>query len=346
MKHILTILFLFISVSLNAQAFNNFFRFSTIYSSVNGGTSVSDRTIYDVNTGELLDNLIQTPYDYSLTMGIRKIQMFQYEPKTNFKDGTETSFNDAATIGRVKKGFEYLFEVDFSRQRGEEFLNQNHFLRYMAPHWMARVEYLEDGFADIKYFQSSQRVRINSKGKLSFNVGACQRVSEPYGFNPLEQWMLPNGGLHYTYLAIEEGYNYDLYSNTYTDPNGVVVATSTEVWEAVVVPQILEEYVKSERSKLPVLWNHSLILGADYYYYQKKIWIHTWVNLLPYHYNNGGEYSYHNFNDGDQWFDYSGGGVFGYKYNRHFGIFVEGKYNKYWDREWYDFKFGINYKIF
>ena len=28
------------------------------------------------------------------------------------------------------------------------------------------------------------------------------------------------------------------------------------------------------------------------------------------------------------------------------GTFVEGKYNKYWNREWYDFKFGVNYVIF
>ena len=29
-----------------------------------------------------------------------------------------------------------------------------------------------------------------------------------------------------------------------------------------------------------------------------------------------------------------------------FGIFIEGKYNKYWNREWYDFKLGLNYTIF
>ena len=28
------------------------------------------------------------------------------------------------------------------------------------------------------------------------------------------------------------------------------------------------------------------------------------------------------------------------------GTFIEGKYNKYWNREWYDFKCGINYVIF
>ena len=34
------------------------------------------------------------------------------------------------------------------------------------------------------------------------------------------------------------------------------------------------------------------------------------------------------------------------KYGRVLGTFVEGKYNKYWNREWYDFKFGVNYVIF
>jgi len=28
------------------------------------------------------------------------------------------------------------------------------------------------------------------------------------------------------------------------------------------------------------------------------------------------------------------------------GYFIEGKYNKYWNREWYDFKLGVNYVIF
>ena len=32
--------------------------------------------------------------------------------------------------------------------------------------------------------------------------------------------------------------------------------------------------------------------------------------------------------------------------NKHLGCFLEGKYNKYWNRKWYDFKFGMNYVIF
>ena len=35
-----------------------------------------------------------------------------------------------------------------------------------------------------------------------------------------------------------------------------------------------------------------------------------------------------------------------YKINKSLGAFIEGKYNKYWNREWHDFSFGINYVIF
>ena len=52
------------------------------------------------------------------------------------------------------------------------------------------------------------------------------------------------------------------------------------------------------------------------------------------------------FNDGEQWYDYSGGLIYGIKVNKNLGYFVEGKYNKYWNREWYDFKLGLNYTIF
>ena len=87
-------------------------------------------------------------------------------------------------------------------------------------------------------------------------------------------------------------------------------------------------------------------LGFDFYHYKKDFWLHSWGNIMPWHYNDGGTFSYHNYNDGDQWYDYSGGLIFGYKFNKHVGIFTEGKYNKYWDREWYDFKLGVNYVFF
>ena len=341
----LLILFLLLSNLAHCQDFlKKTFKFSTFYVAANGGTSISDVDIFSVTDG-LQTQTIKTPFDYNFTFGVRKIARFGYENRANtFYDGTESSFSDAATIGKVK-GFEFLFEADIKRQEGVDYLDQNHFLRYVAPKWIFKTEYLQDGFADIEYFEASQRYRHQINKKLSLNAGVLERFAEPYGYDPLEAWTLATGDIHYTYLAIQEGYNIDVYNSIYTDPNGEVVATNVEVWEAVAIPSMLSDYVARKKDELPVQWNYSLVLGFDYYHYTKNFWLHGWGNLLPYHYDLGNEYSYHNY-VGDQWYDYSGGLIFGYKINKNLGIFAEGKYNKYWNREWYDFKCGVNYVIF
>ena len=119
------------------------------------------------------------------------------------------------------------------------------------------MEYLEDGFADIEYYESSQRYRYKLGNKLSFNIGAVQRVSEPYGYDPLEEWVLSNGNLHYTYLALQEGYNVDVFNQVYTDPNGDVVATNTEVWEAVIIPKVLADYTEKKKNELKNLYKEN-----------------------------------------------------------------------------------------
>jgi hypothetical protein len=336
-------------------------KFATIYGAVNGGNSLSDVDVYSVTNG-LQTQTIETPYDYSVILGVRKISRMGYEPKEAFKTGKENSFSDAATIGKVS-GFEYLFELSYVRQEGENYSNQHHFLRYIDDTYILKGEYLEDGFADIKYFETSQRYRYKvkdlsaldflpkdlQKGKLSFNIGAAQRLSEPYGYNPLEEWQLSNGNLHYTFLAIQEGYTMEFNGQggvEYFDPSGNSVATSTEIWEGVVIPTVLSDYTEKKRNELENTIQHSLVLGFDYYYYSKKLWLHSWGNVMPWHYDDGGEFSYHKYNNGEQWYDYSGGLIFGYKYSKSLGVFVEGKYNKYWNREWHDFSFGINYIIF
>ena len=343
------ILFLLISHCAKAQ-FNveefckKTFKFSTFYAAASGGTSISDVDVYSVSSG-LETFTVQTPFDYNLAFGIRKIARFGYENRAQtFYDGTEDSWSDGANIGKVS-GLEFLFEADIKRQEGVEYLDQNHFIRYVGNKYILKGEYLQDGFADIEYFETSQRYRHNI-GKISLNVGLAQRMSEPYGYDPLKEWVALNNDIHYTYLAIQEGYNIDVYNSIYTDPNGNVVATSPEVWEEVAVPTMLANYVETKRNELDKKFQQSLVLGLDYYYYKKSFWLHTWANLMPWHYDDGGSFSYHNYNNGEQWYDYSGGLIFGYKYNKHLGVFAEGKYNKYWNREWYDFKCGINYVIF
>ena len=65
-------------------------------------------------------------------MGIRKIARFGYENRANtFYDGTETSYSDAATIGKVR-GLEFLFQgkliknlVEFVQINKKKIINKN-----------------------------------------------------------------------------------------------------------------------------------------------------------------------------------------------------------------------------
>ena len=315
----------------------NQLKFATVYGAVNGGTSVSDVKTFSVLDG-LQTSTVETPFDYSITLGIRKIARFGYENRANtFYDGTESNYTDAATVGKVQ-GFEYLFEIDYARQQGIDYIDQHHFIRYSSDddcngpycvnHLAAKIEYLKDGFADIEYFELSERYRFKKTKDLAFSIGAAHRLAEPYGYNPLDEWMLSNGNLHYTYLAIQEGYIIDVANSEYKDPNGNVVANSAEVWEEVVIPQVLANYTEKKRNDLKDVIQHSIVIGFDYYKYNKNTWLHAWGNLLPYHYNDGSEFSYHNFIEDDQWYDYSAGLIFGLKVDKQLGYFVEGKYSK------------------
>ena len=355
----LIILLLLVSNLVTAQTFDKesvkkLFKFSTFYAAVNGGTSLSDVDVFSVNN-VLSTKTISTPYDYNFAIWLRKIARFGYENKAQtFYDGTETNYSDAAVVGK-SRGVEYLFEVDYKRQEGKDYMDQHHFIRYSSDDgcpdelcinfFALKIEYLEDGFADIKYFEASERYRVRKSRNLSWNIGAAHRLAEPYGYNPLDEWMLDNGDLHYTYLALQEGYTVDVYSNEYFSPSGELVATSSEVWEAVVIPEVLADYTEKKRNELKQTIMHSVVMGFDYYKYSKSTWMHAWASVMPYHYDDGSQFSYHNYVDG-QWADYSLGFIYGIKHNKQLGYFLEGKYNRYWNRTWYDFKLGMNYVIF
>jgi hypothetical protein len=351
LRHLLLILFIIPSTLMGQinvkDQLKQISKFSTFYAAYNGNNSISDVTTYSVTNG-LTSTTTITPYDYSAVFGVRKIQRFGYEPniQNRFKNGTENSFSDAATVGSKSRGWEYLAEFDYRRQQGREFLNQDHFLRYIADRYVLKVEYLEDGFADIGYFESSERLRHKFNRKFSINIGAMQRISEPYGFDPFADLIRADGSIPWMKIATDMGYNWNTLGlgDVYTNPNGEIVANSTAVFEEVVVPQILSDYANQQRQALPNKWENSLVMGFDYYYYSKDFWLHSWANLLPYHIDIDNEYSYHNFHGG-QWLDYSGGLIFGYRFNRSLGVFTEGRYHKYWNRTWYEFSTGINYII-
>ena len=154
-----------------SQDIKKIFKFSTFYAAANGGTSISDVEIFSVADG-LQTSTVKTPYDYNLVLGIRKIARFGYENRAQtFYDGTENSWSDGANVGKVS-GLEFLFEVDYSRQQGNEYIDQHHFIRFVEDKYILKGEYLEDGFADVKYVETSERYRYKISNKLSFNVGA------------------------------------------------------------------------------------------------------------------------------------------------------------------------------
>ena len=76
----LIILFVLISTICNAQL-KDFFKYSTVYTSMTMGTSfIEDEDYIAVNKG--YEDVTQVnPYDYNLTIGLRKIARMDYEYK-------------------------------------------------------------------------------------------------------------------------------------------------------------------------------------------------------------------------------------------------------------------------
>lgn len=99
------------SFTAEAQFLKKTFKFATFYTAFSGNNSVSDVDVYSVANGPLQVDVIETPFDYSLTAGVRKIARFSYENRANnFYSGNEQSYSDAATIGKVK-GLSFCFRV-------------------------------------------------------------------------------------------------------------------------------------------------------------------------------------------------------------------------------------------
>ena len=75
MKNIIIIM-LFCASVLSAQ--NNFFKYSTFYTSMSTGTSyIEDEDYIAIDKG--YEDVTQVnPYDYNLTIGLRKIARFDY----------------------------------------------------------------------------------------------------------------------------------------------------------------------------------------------------------------------------------------------------------------------------
>ena len=151
-----------------------FFKYSTAYASfsLNAPRFQDDRfaIVGGLSTGDLQVERTERELkpDFQTSFGLRKIGRFQYEPKRGVKnagkggtwyDGSEQNANESATFGPVK-GWEYLIKFSEGRQWGNEYINQEYWVRYIGDWAMVKVGMTELGLEDISYVHGDLRVHL------------------------------------------------------------------------------------------------------------------------------------------------------------------------------------------
>ncbi len=189
--------------SLFAQlGLSNFFKYSTAYGSfsLNAPRYQDDRfaIVGGLSTGALEVERTERELkpDFQTSFGLRKIGRFQYEPKRGVKsagkggkwyDGSEQNSNESATFGPVK-GWEYLIKWSEGRQWGNDYENQEYWLRYIGEWLMIKLGWTELGLEDISYGQGDIRIHLTPEAlgdKLHFSIGAKHRQHPVYGFDAM-----------------------------------------------------------------------------------------------------------------------------------------------------------------
>ena len=344
----LILLFVLISTICNAQL-KDFFKYSTVYTSMTMGTSfIEDENYIAVNKG-YEDVTEITPYDYNLTIGLRKIARMDYEYKVKtWYYGTEDGVSDNVTIGNAI-GWEYLLNYSFIRNRGDKFTEQNIWLRYLGNSCVTKAQYKDNQRVNLRYGSFDTRYRFN-KGNWDFTIGAVARIHPVYGVNPIEDFWIP-GESTFQDLAEDFGYVPEMWiqgnyvnQNWYdvNDGDSILIATSNDEFYTWWFGDAVASFNERELEKLGLQRELSGVVGIAYYKYTPQNWIHVWFNCLPLHYCID-DYSYEYDGDGIEW---DAGIVAGTRITKNLGLFAEGTHMKYWGKEIFEMKFGFNYLIF
>tara|TARA_R100001163_G_scaffold65769_2_gene64664 strand:+ start:762 stop:1931 length:1170 start_codon:yes stop_codon:yes gene_type:complete len=325
---------------------------------------------------QVVDETVYHPFDYRVGFGIRRLARYDYEIKQNYIDGSENMVGISAPTGAVK-GFEYLFHFEKERERSEEFVNSRYFLRHTGKYHIVKLEQRTQGNVDFQYQSAEVRFKLPIGKKISISAGAIARSHQKaYGYNPIELWLneLDDQGnpANYWYtLGFEYGYTDHFTSYTdyntgnvfydwiWRNPEGDIVAYGDRDFRDRVFGDLMNRFNQERWNELDPFMEVAPIVGVDFYHYRSKFWLHAYANwILPYHhYIKGNEdFSYlhrnswglggHNNNlEGEQWDDYQGGLIFGWKISKTLGLFFEGEYVKFWDSEIVNSSIGINYRL-
>jgi len=388
MRILLITLMLLLSSNANAQFFkdlyDDFFKYGTFYVAGDVNNSYeTQRKDYFIRTDpddlyaipQVIDETVYHPHDYRIGIGFRKLARFDYEVKPgNFWTGNDEIEKQTALSAPTSavKGFEYLIHYEKERQRGEEFINERYFLRHTGKYHIAKVEKRTQGNVGFEYLSGEARARLPIGKKFSISAGAIYRTHQKaYGYNPVEIWLNEldeNGnvanywytlGYEYDYTDHYTSYNSDgniFYDWIWRDPAGEIVAYGDRDFRDRVMPGLLNRYNDEIFDTLDPYAEVAPIIGADFYHYKSKFWLHAYGNwILPYHkYLKGDDdFTYLNRNNWgnggliqdskpEQWSDYNAGVNLGWKLSKSLGVFIEGEYIKFWDQKIFNSSVGLN----
>ncbi len=342
--YFMIMVFVFLAGTFSSSAqIKDIFKYSTFYASGNIGAPFNANKQFFVNgtagSGQLVEITDQADFNYTLSVGLRKIARFDYQVKKGkFYDGSENEITDYAVISNAP-GLEYLFEYSTVRSRGDAFSQQEYKIRYVHNRFTVRTAYVNDGLIDLKYTLAEARYR-QKLGNLDLSAGIAHRTHPVYGYSPVDAWFAIPANKHWWQLANEFGYFSDPNQHWFKD--GELIAENDREFYTYHFGRAVTEYNKRELEALGLQQEISAVVGFDYYYHNPKLWLHTWSSFYPWHKGlSDFSYSYP-----DKKFEWDAGLVFGVKLNKHLGLFLEGRYLKFWDIKSYQCKTGINYLIF
>ena len=352
-----------------------FFKYSTFYGvgQISQPIQSSERFYYVDADNAVIDVTPERKANYSYGLGIRKVARFDYERKPGvFYDGKEQQQGFYTTVGAVS-GWEYKFEYTWNRQFGNEFNNQDLYLRYLGKNWVAKLESKNDGFVELEYNSVDLRWRKPIGKKLNLTVGAVARSHRPYGYEPIRDYLetpfIDEFGNERLRQWWELAYEYGFQDNAYgvdadfdgtidyvdyywLDPNGRRIADTDQDFRANRYgPLVVGPYNREQLALIDDQGTLSAVIGLDFYHYEKSNWLHISISALPYHWQLFGDedFGYALYN-GDgvadySWFDYQAGLITGWKISKNLGIYIEGNYQKFWDRKVYSAKAGLNFQF-